>query len=124
MIFGLGTDIIETARIEKLISKGAPYLETIFTPTEIAYCESKRSKSQHYAARFAAKEATLKALQTGWRNGAAFCDIEVVDDQQGRPHVQVHGKVKELFERHGIQRTSISLSHTHENAIAVIILET
>ena len=124
MIYGLGTDIIETARIEKLISRGTAYIQTIFTPTEIAYCESKKRKSQHYAARFAAKEATLKALRIGWRNGAAFCDIEVVDDNEGRPHVQVHGKVKELFERHGIQQTSISLSHTDQNAIAVIILET
>jgi holo-[acyl-carrier protein] synthase len=124
VIFGLGTDIIETARIEKLIARGTPYLRTIFTPGEIDYCESKRRKSQHYAARFAVKEATLKALSTGWRRGAALCDVEVVNDTEGSPHVRVHGKVKELFERHGIQHTSISISHTDKNAIAVIILET
>lgn len=124
MIFGLGTDIIETARIEKLIARGTPYLQTIFTPAEIAYCESRQKKSQHYAARFAVKEATLKALGTGWRRGAAFSDVEVVNDNEGKPDVRVHGKVKQLFERHKIQHTSISISHTDQNAIAVIILET
>lgn len=124
MIVGLGTDIIETERIEELMARGTTYLQTIFTPAEIAYCESKSRKSQHYAARFAAKEATLKALGTGWRNGAAFCDIEVVNDSDGSPRVRVSGKVQQLFEQHGIQHSSISISHTHQNAIAVIILET
>lgn len=124
MIFGLGTDIIETERIEQLMARGTTYLQTIFTPAEIAYCESKSRKSQHYAARFAAKEATLKALGTGWRKGAAFCDIEVVNNGEGSPGVRVTGKVQELFAQHGIQHTSISMSHTHQSAIAVIILET
>lgn len=124
MIFGIGTDIIETERIGKLVARGRPYLETIFTEKEIEYCESKARKSEHYAVRYAAKEAALKALSVGWRDGLAFCDIEVIDDERGKPEVFVHGKVRELFERLQIQRTSISLSHSRETAIAVIILET
>jgi holo-[acyl-carrier protein] synthase len=107
-----------------MVARGRPYLETIFTEKEIGYCESKARKHEHYAVRYAAKEAALKALSVGWRDGLAFCDIEVIDDERGKPEVFVHGKVRELFERLQIQRTSISLSHSRETAIAVIILET
>lgn len=123
MIFGVGTDIIEMERLAKMVARGRQYLETIFTEKEIEYCESKARKSQHYAVRYAAKEAALKALGVGWRDGFAFCDIEVIDDERGRPQILVHGKVKELFEHHQIKQTSISLSHSRESAIAVIILE-
>jgi holo-[acyl-carrier protein] synthase len=124
VIFGVGTDIIEIARIEKMVARGKPYLETVFTDQEIEYCAGKARESQHYAVRYAAKEAALKALNTGWRDGLGFRDIEVVDDELGKPQLRVHGKVKELFESRHIQRTSISLSHARELAIAVIILET
>jgi len=123
VIFGIGTDIIEVARIGKMVARGRQYLGTIFTEEEIIYCESKARKSQHYAVRYAAKEAALKALSVGWREGLAFCDIEVIDDDRGKPQVFVHGKVKDLFEQHQIKQTSISLSHSKESAIAVIILE-
>lgn len=123
MIFGIGTDIIETERIGDMVARGRQYLETIFTDKEIEYCESKARKFQHYAVRYAAKEAALKALGTGWRDGLSFCDIEVIDDERGQPQVFVHGKVKELFEHHQIKQTSLSLSHSRETAIAVIILE-
>ena len=124
MIFGIGTDIIETQRIGKMVARGRPYLATVFSDREIDYCECKARKSQHYAVRYAAKEAALKALGIGWRDGLAFRDIEVIDDEQGNPQIFVHGKVKELFEHHGIKRTSVSLSHSRESAIAVVILET
>ncbi len=123
MIFGIGTDIIEMDRIAKMVARGRPYLQTIFTPGEIEYCESKAKKSQHYAVRYAAKEAALKALGTGWRDGLAFSDIEVIDDARGQPQVSVHGKVKEMFEQNEIKRASISLSHSKDSAIAVIVLE-
>jgi holo-[acyl-carrier protein] synthase len=123
VIFGIGTDIIETERIGKMVARGRQYLKAIFTEKEIEYCESKARKSQHYAVRYAAKEAILKALSVGWRDGLAFCDIEVIDDERGSPHVFVHGRVKDLFEHHQIKQTSISLSHSKESAIAVIILE-
>ena len=124
MIFGIGTDIIEIERIGKMVARGRQYLAAMFTENEIEYCESKARKSQHYAVRYAAKEATLKALSVGWRDGLAFCDIEVIDDDRGKPQLFVHGKVKELFEHHQIKQTSISLSHSKESAIALIILET
>ncbi len=123
MIFGIGTDIIEMERIAEMVARGKQYLETVFTQKEIEYCESKVRKSQHYAVRYAAKEAALKALGTGWRDGLAFSDIEVIDDERGRPQVIVHGKVKEMFEQHQIKRASVSLAHSKESAIAVIILE-
>lgn len=124
MIFGIGTDIIEVARIGEMAAKGRQYLETIFTEREIEYCESKTRKSQHYAVRYAAKEAALKALSVGWRDGLGFCEIEVLDDPRGKPQIFVHGKVKALFEQLQIKQTSISLSHSRESAIAVVILET
>jgi holo-[acyl-carrier protein] synthase len=124
VIFGIGTDIIEVARIGEMAARGRQYLETIFTEKEIEYCESKSRKSQHYAVRYAAKEAALKALSIGWRDGLGFCEIEVLDDERGKPQVFVHGKVKALFEQLQIKQTSISLSHSKESAIAVVILET
>ncbi len=123
MIFGIGTDIIELDRVAAMLARGRQHLETIFTYKEIEYCESKARKAEHYGVRFAAKEAALKALKCGWGNGLGFCDIEVLDDDKGQPEVFVHGKVKELFERQGIKQASISLSHSRENAIAVVILE-
>jgi len=123
VIFGIGMDIIEMERIERLVARGKQHLETIFTTKEIEYCEGKARKSQHYAVRYAAKEAALKALGTGWRDGLSFCDIEVIDDAQGKPQLFVHGKAREMLDQHQIKQTSISLSHSRESAVAVIILE-
>ncbi len=123
MIFGVGTDIIELDRVAQLVARGRQYLQTIFTENEIEYCESRARKAEHYAVRFAAKEATLKALSCGWRDGLGFSDIEVLDDPQGKPQVTVQGKVRDLFEKNRIKRTFVSLSHSRQNAIAVIILE-
>ena len=123
MIFGVGTDIIEVARMEKMVVKGRQYLETIFTEKERDYCKTKARKSEHYAARYAAKEAFLKALGTGWRDGLAFCDIEIINDDLGKPQVFLYGEVKKIFDHHQIRRTSISISHIKEIAIAIVILE-
>jgi holo-[acyl-carrier protein] synthase len=87
------------------------------------YCEAKARKSEHYAARYAAKEAILKALGTGWRGGLVYSDIEIIHEELGKPQVYLRGEVKNFFDDHQIQQTSISLSHTKELAIAVIILE-
>ena len=124
MIFGIGTDIIEVKRLEKIVAKGRQYLDTIFTEKEVEYCETKGRKAEHYAARYAAKEATLKALGVGWRDGFTFSDIEVINDELGKPRIFLHGKVKEFWDQHQIKQTSISLSHSKDSAIAVIILET
>jgi holo-[acyl-carrier protein] synthase len=123
MIFGIGTDIIEVKRVGEMVARGRQYLETIFTEKEMDYCEAKARKSEHYAARYAAKEAILKALGTGWRGGLAYSDIEITNEESGKPQVFVRGKVKIFFDSQKIRRTSISLSHTKEIAIAFIILE-
>jgi len=123
VIFGIGTDIIEVKRVEKMVAKGRQYLETIFTEKEMDYCEAKARRSEHYAARYAAKEAILKALGTGWRGGLAYSDIEITNEELGKPQVFVRGEVKVFFDHHQIQQTSISLSHTKEIAIAFIVLE-
>ena len=123
MIFGIGTDIIELDRIGAMLARGRQYLQTIFTDKEIEYCESKARRAEHYGVRFAAKEAVLKALSRGWGDGLGFCDIEVLDDEGGQPRVFVHGKARDLFEQFQIKQASISLSHSKEHAIAVIILE-
>jgi holo-[acyl-carrier protein] synthase len=123
VIFGIGTDIIEVGRIENMVARGKQYLEAIFTEKEMEYCESKARRYEYYAARYAAKEAMMKAFGTGWRDGLTYLDIEVVHDEQGRPQVDLHGYARELFTHHQISQVSISISHSKENAIAVIILE-
>jgi holo-[acyl-carrier protein] synthase len=123
VIFGIGTDIIDVKRVEKMLSKGKQYLEAVFTEKEINYCENKARKAEHYAARYAAKEAILKAVGTGWRGKLTYHDIEIINDNSGKPQVFVQGEVRNLFDLNKIRTTSISLSHTKETAIAFIILE-
>ena len=95
MIYGTGTDIIEVARIQKVMERDIGFRDKIFTPGEIAYCETKKNKFQHYAARFSAKESFLKAIGTGWRFGIRFADIEVYHDELGKPYIRVYGKAEE-----------------------------
>jgi len=123
MIYGIGTDIIEVTRIEKAMSRDTGFREKIFTEGEIAYCEPKRNKYQHYAARFSAKEAFLKAVGTGWRFGVRFADIDVYHDEMGQPHIRTTGIAKELTERLSVSKIHVSLSHLKELATAVVVLE-
>lgn len=123
MIFGVGTDIIEVARVEEKLLRTGGLKTKLFTPTEIAYCDSKHRPGQHYAARFAAKEAFLKAMGTGWTGGHKFSDIEVVNNALGKPELFVHGKVSEFCEAHGIAGMQVSLSHIKDLAKAVVVLE-
>ena len=95
MILGTGIDIIECARIQKVMERDIGFRDKIFTPGEIAYCETKsRNKYQHYAARFSAKEALMKAIGTGWRLGIRFADIEVFHDELGQPHIRLAARLK------------------------------
>ncbi|HQO49894.1 MAG TPA: holo-ACP synthase [Bacteroidales bacterium] len=123
MIFGIGTDIIEVARMERHITSNSGLKEKLFTAREQAYSENKATVFQHYAARFAAKEAFFKALGTGYRYGMAFHEIEVVNDDLGKPIVHLHGKVKEFIEKEGIQHIHLSISHVKEMASAFVVLE-
>jgi len=123
MIIGIGTDIIEVIRIERLLTKQKRFQARIFTEKEIAYCESKKNKAQNYAARFAAKEAFLKAIGTGWRKGIAFKEIEVVNNEQGKPELFLSGTAKEYTDNLGITNIQLSLSHLKDLAIAVVTAE-
>jgi len=123
LIYGTGIDIIEVSRVQKAMERDIGFREKIFTPHEISYCEAKKNKAQHYAARFSAKESFLKAIGTGWRFGIRFADIEIFNDELGQPHIRVSGKAEELLKNLGISKIHVSLSHLKEMATAVVILE-
>lgn len=122
MITGLGTDITETARIEKAI-KSIGFKEKIFSEQEIRYCEKKANPFESFAARFAAKEAFFKALGTGWRGGIAFNEVEVVNDELGKPFIRLLGETAKILTEKKIATIHVSLSHVKEMAIATVILE-
>jgi len=124
LIFGIGTDIIEVRRVGDKLARTKRLKEKVFTPREIEYCEARRMSAQHFAARFSAKEAFLKAMGTGWSGGSKFDEIEVLNDALGKPELFVHGKVKEFCEAHGITGMEVSLSHIKDLAQAVVVLET
>ena len=124
MIVGVGVDIVEISRIEKALGRqGQRFRARLFTENEIAYCESHRMPAQFYAARFAAKEAALKALGTGWSQGIQWVDIEVTRMTSGQPQLIFHGKALERATQMGVVRSWISLSHCDQHAIAQVILE-
>ena len=124
MIVGTGIDIAEVARIRRSIERfGDRFVERVYTPGEINYCDSKANRAERYAARFAAKEAAMKALGTGWNHGVRWRDIEVCRQPGGRPTIAFHGKAAEFAARLGAVHVALSLSHTVEQAIAQVILE-
>ena len=125
MIVGTGIDIAEVPRIAQALSRhGERFLHRVFTEGEIRYCDSKANRIERYAARFAAKEAAMKALGTGWNHGVRWRDIEVSRQPGGRPTITFHGKADEFATRLGVAHVALSLSHTAEQAIAQVILET
>src|SRR6478672_8070694 len=124
MIVGTGIDIAEVPRIRQSIERfGQRFLQRIYTPEEIRYCDSKANRVERYAARFAAKEAAMKALGTGWSRGVRWVDIEVCRQPGGRPTIAFHGKTAEIASGIGALHVALSLSHTAEQAIAQVILE-
>jgi holo-[acyl-carrier protein] synthase len=124
MIVGSGIDIAEVERIRQSIERfGQRFLERIFTAGEIRYCDSKVNRFERYAARFAAKEAAMKALGTGWNHGVRWRDCEVGRLPGGRPTLHFHGKAAEFAAKLGAKNAALSLSHTREQAIAHVILE-
>jgi holo-[acyl-carrier protein] synthase len=124
MIISIGIDIIEVARIREVLLRTPRFRERVFTPAERAYCDSRGAvAAQHYAARFAAKEAALKALQTGWRGGISWQDVEIAARDSGAPYLILHGSVKDLFNSSGATAAHLSMSHTSEHAIAQVVLE-
>lgn len=123
MIFGIGADIIETERVREKLERTPGLKEKLFTNKEILYCSSKKNPAQHYSARFAAKEAFLKAMGTGWSNGYKFKEIEIINEKNGKPSIVVYGTVKKFCKRNKITAMQVSMSHIKELAKAVVILE-
>jgi holo-[acyl-carrier protein] synthase len=124
MIISTGIDIVEVYRIAETMTRTPRFGERVFTDSERAYCDSKgAAAAQSYAGRFAAKEAFLKALQTGWRGKITWHDIEILSDEQGVPTLHVSGEASTLFSDSGATRMHLSISHTSEHAVAQVIFE-
>jgi holo-[acyl-carrier protein] synthase len=124
VIVSIGIDIIEVARIREVLLRTPRFTERVFTRAERDYCDSRGVvAAQHYAARFAAKEAALKALQTGWRGGISWQDVEVSAKDSGAPYLIFTGEVLSIFKKFDATAAHLSLSHTSEHAIAQVILE-
>jgi len=124
MILGLGTDLAEVGRIEQSISRfGRRFLERVYTPGEIAYCLRKKTSGESFAARFAAKEAGAKALGTGISRGVSWKEFEVRREPSGKPLLHLSGRAAELAKELGVQRISLSLTHTKGMAMAVVVME-
>ena len=123
MIFGIGTDIIEVNRISLKLNGVDGLKEQLFSENEIKYCESKRHPEQHFAGRFAAKEAFFKATGTGWGSGYAFSQLEILNDKFGNPNFIVTGKAKEFLSQEKISKIHVSISHLKNIANAFVILE-
>lgn len=119
---GIGTDIVECVRIGRLIEEhGELFLRRVYTDKEILYCQTRRLAMQHFAGRWAAKEAILKALGTGWRKGISWRDMEVSNDRKGKPVVTMRGGAKDVMKRLGSAEILVSISHTRTYAVAFAI---
>jgi holo-[acyl-carrier protein] synthase len=124
LIIGLGVDIAEVPRIKAAIERrGELFLRRVFTPDEIEYCERFKNKFERYAGRFAAKEAAMKALGTGWRRGIRWVDFEVVRQQSGRPTIALAGEAAKIAATLRVKRISLSITHTEAQALAQVIFE-
>ena len=124
MIVGLGVDISEVDRIQAAIARhGQRFLERVFTPAEIAYCNRHRDRAERFAGRFAAKEAAMKALGTGWSNGVRWVDLEVTRLPSGRPTLSLHGVARGIADQLGMRRASLSITHSGNTAFAQVIFE-
>ena len=125
MVLGLGTDLIETRRVQESIDRfGERFLERVFTTGEIAYCQRKRKNAaESFAARFAAKEAGAKALGTGISRGVSWKEFEVRREASGRPTLHLSGRAAEVAEAMGVKRIQLSLTHSRDLALAVVVAE-
>ena len=124
MIVSIGIDIVEVRRVRVACERTPRFVVRVFTEAERAYCDSRGAvAAQHYAARFAAKEAALKALGTGWRGGLKWQDVEIISNEAGAPALRFHNQARTLFQNSGADTAHLTLSHTTEHAVAQVILE-
>ncbi len=118
-VIGIGTDIIECLRIAKMIERhGELFINRVYTAEEIAYCQARKQATQHFAGRWAAKEAVLKTLGTGWRKGISWRDVEVRNDPSGKPSIELHGGARDVSLQLGITEVLCSISHCRSHATA------
>ena len=124
MIVGLGVDLAEVDRIRQAIERhGQRFIDRIYTAAEIRYVESKANRYERYAARFAAKEAGMKAIGTGWKRGVRWQDFEVSNLPSGRPTLQLHGVAAEVAASLSVRNIALSITHTAAEGMAIVILE-
>lgn len=122
MILGIGTDIFEVKRMKSRLEKQPSFIDGVFTKNEINYCNQFKNKAQKFAARYAAKEAFLKALGTGWRDGITYKDIDIVNDDLGKPFIKLSGITKSIADKLGTREIHLSLSHIKDLTIAFVII--
>jgi len=123
-ILGIGTDIVECLRIAQMIERhGELFITRVYTEHEIQYCQSRKLATPHFAGRWAAKEAVLKALGTGWRRGISWRDVEIHNEPGGRPTVRLRGGARDVVEQLGISQMLISISHCRSHATAYALAE-
>ncbi|TXH60848.1 MAG: holo-ACP synthase [Bacteroidia bacterium] len=123
MIIGIGTDIINVDRVEQKISKNQGFLEWVFATNEIEYCKTKTYPFQHFAARFAAKEAFFKALGTGWTQQTFFNEVSIVNDEKGKPSIELLGTTAETLSWLKHKKIHLSISHEKDYAQAFVVIE-
>ncbi len=124
MIVGIGVDLCEVERVEAAIARhGERFLARIYTEAERAYCESKPNRMERYAGRFAAKEAAMKAISTGWSRGVGWRDFEVTRAASGQPVMRFHGAARRIAEELGVMRALVSITHIKSMALAQVVLE-
>jgi holo-[acyl-carrier protein] synthase len=123
MIIGVGIDMIEVSRIAEKVSKPNGFKEKIFSPREIAFCESTAAKDEHFAARFAAKESFLKATGHGLAISYELHEVEIINTSSGKPEILLHGKFKAMALEKGWNKIQVSLSHLENVACAIVIIE-
>jgi holo-[acyl-carrier protein] synthase len=123
-ILGTGIDIVECLRIAQMIERhGELFITRVFTDHEIEYCSARKAATQHYAGRWAAKEAVLKALGTGWRRGISWRDIEIRNDKSGAPTVKLRGGARDVMQQARIGRMHVTISHCRSFAVAYVVAE-
>jgi holo-[acyl-carrier protein] synthase len=121
MVRGIGVDIIEIERIRESIERtGTQFLEKIYSPAEVEYCNAKAYRYQHFAARFAAKEALSKAVATGWAGEFRWKNVEIINNPSGKPDIILHGSMRELL---GTARVHLSMSHSDSHVVAMVVIE-
>lgn len=123
MVTGVGIDLIEVDRVRESMKKESGFREMVFSDAEVAYCQPKANRFEHYAARYAAKEAFFKALGTGWMDGTAFNEVEIINLPNGKPQINFLGLTAETIKKLKLKNIQVSLTHLKAMASAVVVIE-